>query len=125
MACFLCQIDKTGQRGGSYASDAVVNLITCETFDSMNATNQVGGDCGVVSVSTPMSSMSLSSVPNGLPSANHASINYAGVQSSVLSSLAAVTPAVTDSAYSLLFPENLQGVDVKMQFGGRKCAHRK
>jgi hypothetical protein len=120
--CYLCNLQGQ-QKGGSYASDTVVDLITCATFESMDATNIVGGSCDVSTVSTPVSTigMGLGSVPNGMPSANHASINYAGVQSSVLSSLAAVTPSVTDAAYQMLFPSNLQNVPVQMQFGGCKC----
>lgn len=118
-------------KGGSLASDAVVTLVTCSTFDQMSAmANDVvssykGGSCADSGSVSAMDSYVLgaASVPGTAPAAG-AGISYAGVQASVLSTLAAEAPSMISSYQNVVYPDVFVNKNIQvatMTGGSAEC----
>lgn len=142
-SCYLCTT--AGQTGGSSASDAVIELVKCDTFEQMSrmASNGLvggkkkkvpskklqprrgrrmrGGECDNTSTSL-LDSYTLGplTVPSGIPAVNDGAIDYSTVQGSVLRALAATPADVSQTYNNVLIPSYLTDNNIKtvMQFGG-------
>jgi hypothetical protein len=146
--CVLCNKQSNKQQGGSLASDSVIQLVDCDTFDRMSsvATNHVGGsDIGrfklvnavtnggarkqrggaaCASLEVPQSTLAeytlrSGNIPTNIANANNASLNYAGVNGSVLKALQAEVATHQDVFNKVAFPASLKSLNL-MQAGG-KC----
>lgn len=147
--CHLCK----SQKGGSTASDDVISFVTCDSFDKMNATNIVqqnggfrstkmkhinrqknksynartikGGDCDMTMTSSALDAYSIgpATIPTNLPSQNIGSIDYQGVQASVLAALARDIPVVGETYSRAVFPSTLvdNNIAVSMTGGSLGC----
>lgn len=132
------------KRGGSIASDAVVELVTCNTFDQMSqlSTNSVtggawgkktaprkkaapkkrrvvrgGSDCDPSAATSVFDSYAIgpATVPSGTPALNNGSIDYSTVQGSVLTSLAQSPPSVVDAYHNIILPSYLPDNQIAMK----------
>lgn len=131
--CLLCN-KASNKQGGSLASDAVVSLVSCDTFEQMNnlATNKFSGgkkqpkktpkpqvkkqvkkqyhgghNCDDIMTSSALDQYVLgpASLPRGLPGVNEATFDYANVQASVLASLSHQAPTLSSTYHNVVYPD--------------------
>ena len=143
--CALCNTSNRQTKGGSLASDSVVNLVSCDTFEQMSqlSTNSFGGaakrskkrtssqrkpknkqrggasdcsDCVDTNISL-MDSYTIgpATVPGGLPATNQGFVDYSSVQGSVLTSLSQTPPTVLDTYQSVIIPQYLPQNAISLQ----------
>lgn len=142
----MCSLQQ-GLKGGSLASDNVVSLVSCDTFEQMNsrATNSVtggglwpkrkttkaksgkkskaqrgGSDCPPTTTSMLDSYvLGPASVPSGIPMVNDGTLGTS-MQASVLMSLSQQPPDVTATYHSIIYPDEFvaNNIMVKSMTGG-------
>jgi hypothetical protein len=112
-------------KGGSLASDAVVNLVSSTTAAKMNATNQFGGNIGairvynsaggaggVVSCDTTPVYTTIVQPPTSMATANMSALPYDQIAHSVLTSLGAQAADGSLMQNNISYPPAWTSLDV-------------